>query len=123
MSRVMAVVALGSAGDVHPNVGLGTEEDYHAAIQDPDIWSPYRAFAVVARRLIVPIIAGVFEILSQWSRTGDVVAAAFGLAFAARRFSASRTCSGFCRRAGFWMVGCSRRTEQSKDRLSSRTET
>ena len=116
-ARVVAVVALGSAGDVHPNVGLalalrrrghrvvlitsqyfeplarrvglefvglGTEEDYHAAVQDPDIWSPYRAFSVVARRLIVPNIAGVFELLSQWSKTEDVVVAASGLAFGAR---------------------------------------
>jgi rhamnosyltransferase subunit B len=117
MSRVVAVVALGSAGDVHPNValalalrrrgnrvvlitskyfeplacrvglefvGLGTTEDYHAAVQDPDIWSPYRAFSVVARRLIVPNIAGIFEILSQWSKTEEVVVAASGLAFGAR---------------------------------------
>ena len=117
MSRVVAFVALGSAGDVHPNVGLalalrerghrvvliagkyfeplarrvglefvglGTDEDYHAAIQDPDLWSPYRAFSVVVRRLIVPSIAGVFEILSQLGRTEDLVVAASGLAFGAR---------------------------------------
>jgi rhamnosyltransferase subunit B len=117
MGKFVAVVALGSAGDVHPNVGLalalrnrgnrvvlitskyfeplarrvglefvglGTEEDYHAAVQDPDIWNPYRAFSVVARRLIVPSIAGVFEILSQWSGTDDAVVAASGLAFGAR---------------------------------------
>ena len=117
MSRVVAVVALGSAGDVHPNVGLalalrrrgsrvvlvaskyfeplarrvglefaglGTEEDYHAAVQDPDLWSPYRAFSVVARRLIVPNIAGIFEVLSQLSGTADLVVAASGLSFGAR---------------------------------------
>jgi rhamnosyltransferase subunit B len=117
MSRLVAVVALGSAGDVHPNVGLalalrrrgnrvvlitskyfeplarrvglefvglGTEADYHAAVQDPDLWNPYRAFSVVAKRLIVPSIAGVFEILSQRSSTESLVVAASGLAFGAR---------------------------------------
>ncbi|MEJ2245446.1 MAG: glycosyltransferase, partial [Acidobacteriota bacterium] len=83
------VIALGSAGDVHPNVGLalalkrrghrvvlvtsivfaplaqleniemhslGTEQEFYDAVRDPDIWHPYRAFSVVAKRLILPMM-------------------------------------------------------------------
>jgi len=95
---MVIVVALGSAGDVLPNVGLalalsrrgrrvllvagvvfeplarrvglefrgvGTEEEYHAALQDPDIWHPYRAFSVVAKRLILPFMREAYEIIAR----------------------------------------------------------
>jgi rhamnosyltransferase subunit B len=109
--------ALGSAGDVHPNVGLalalqkrghrvvlvasvvfeslarrvgldmlavGTEREYKDALRDPDIWHPYRAFSVVARRLILPSMREGFRIVEQYSRSGDVVVAAPATAFGAR---------------------------------------
>lgn len=111
------VVGLGSAGDVHPNVGLsltlrengsevlfvgpeifrplaertgldfigiGSKDEYYAAIHDPDLWHPVRSFAVVARRLIVPALRPVYEIIEKNFQPGSTVVAASGLAFGAR---------------------------------------
>src|SRR5690349_14276799 len=79
------IIALGSAGDVHPNVGLalalqqrghrvllvaasvfgelarrvgvpfvglGTDQEFYETLKDPDIWHPYKAFFVLAKRLV-----------------------------------------------------------------------
>lgn len=111
------VVGLGSAGDVHPNVGLalrlrehgfevlfvgpaifrpltertgldfiglGSEDEYNVAIRDPDLWHPIRSFAVVARRLILPALRPVYEIIDNRFEPGRTVVAASGLAFGAR---------------------------------------
>jgi rhamnosyltransferase subunit B len=111
------LVALGSAGDVHPNVGLalalkrrghrvvlvtskvfaplaqragiemhglGTEQEFYDALRDPDIWHPYRAFSVVARRLILPMMREVYQIIESSSGSGDTVVAAPATAFGAR---------------------------------------
>lgn len=92
------VVGLGSAGDVHPNVGLAlalrkrghgvilvagavfgplaqrlgldfvellTEDEYDAAIRDPDLWHPVRSFSVVARRLILPGLRVMYDIIEK----------------------------------------------------------
>jgi UDP:flavonoid glycosyltransferase YjiC (YdhE family) len=111
------VVALGSAGDVHPNVGLslamksrghevllvaasvfeplarrvgidfrglGTEKDYHDSVRDPDLWHPTRALSVIARRLIIPSMREVYEIITKERQSGKIVVAASGLTFGAR---------------------------------------
>ena len=111
------IVALGSAGDVHPNVGLslalqrrghdvllvaatvfeplarrvglkfrglGTDEDFHNSLTDPDLWDPYKALAVVARRLILPVMREVYEIIESERRSSEFVVAASGLTFGAR---------------------------------------
>jgi len=111
------VIGLGSAGDVHPNVGLalalqrrghrvlfvagsvfrslaertglefiglGTEEEYYEAVRDPDLWHPIRAFSVVARRLILPWMRPLYEIIVKHAERGRTVVAAPGTAFGAR---------------------------------------
>jgi len=111
------VIGLGSAGDVHPNVGLalalqrrghrvlfvgpaffrslaeragldffglGTEEEYYEAVRDPDLWHPLRAFSVVARRLILPWMRPIYEIIVKHGDAGRTVVAAPGTAFGAR---------------------------------------
>jgi rhamnosyltransferase subunit B len=111
------IIGLGSAGDVHPNVGLAlalrkrghdvlfvapavfrslaqrvgldfvgllTEDEYYAAIRDPDLWHPVRSFSVVARRLILPGLRVIYGIIEKNSKPGRTVVAAPGLAFGAR---------------------------------------
>ena len=111
------VVGLGSAGDVHPNiglalalrrrghgvlfvagsvfrslaeraglefVGLGTDAEYYEAVRDPDLWHSFRAFSVVARRLILPWMRPLYEIIVKHSGPGQTVVAAPGTAFGAR---------------------------------------
>lgn len=111
------VIGLGSAGDVHPNVGLAlalqqrghevllvapsvfrslgehaelrfasllSDDEYNAAIRDPNLWHPSRSFSVVARRLILPSLRAVYEILEKHWDPGRTVVAAPGLAFGAR---------------------------------------
>jgi rhamnosyltransferase subunit B len=111
------VIGLGSAGDVHPNVGLAlalqqrghdvllvapaifrslaeraglefaallSEDDYYAAIRDPNLWHPFRSFSVVARRLILPTLRPVYEIIEKHWQPGRTVVAAPGFAFGAR---------------------------------------
>ncbi|MGI9102689.1 MAG: glycosyltransferase [Terriglobales bacterium] len=112
----MIVIALGSAGDVHPNVGLaqalrrrghdvlfvgpsvfralseraaldfvgiGDEESYQEAIRDPDLWHPTRSFTVVAKRLILPALRPIYEIIAN-RRRPDTVIASSPLALAGR---------------------------------------
>ncbi len=111
------VVGLGSAGDVHPNVGLAlvlrdrghdvlfaapavfrplahrvgldfvgllSEEDYYAALQDPDLWHPVRSFSVVVRRLILPGLRPIYDLIKNNADPGRTVVAAPGFAFGAR---------------------------------------
>lgn len=111
------VVGLGSAGDVHPNIGLalalrahglavlfvgsevfrplaertgidfaglGSKDEYYAAIRDPDLWHPTRSFSVVARRLILPALQPVYEVIKINFEPGRTVVAAPGFAFGAR---------------------------------------
>ncbi len=111
------VIGLGSAGDVHPMVGLalalrrrghgvrlvaaevfrplaecsglafiglGTEKDYYDALRDPNLWDPYRAFPVVCRRLLLPLMRPLFEIIARERAAGPFVVVAPGTAFGAR---------------------------------------
>lgn len=111
------VIGLGSAGDVHPNVGLalalrrrghrvifvagsvfrslaeraglefiglGTDEEYYEAIRDPDMWNPFRAFRVVTRRLMLPMLRPIYELIAEHNEPGETVVAAPGTAFGAR---------------------------------------
>lgn len=111
------VIGLGSAGDVHPHIGLAlalqrrghrvllvapsvfrplaertglefagllSDEEWHAALHDPNLWHPFRSFPVVARRLILPAIRPVYDIIRTRREPGRTVVAASGLAFGAR---------------------------------------
>src|ERR1039458_5562014 len=111
------VVAPGSAGDVHPNVGLalalsrrghrvilvaaavfetlarrvglpfvgfGTAEDYYQTLRDPDLWHPYRSFTLVARRLMLPLMRQIYDLIADHQNSGDLVVAAPGFVLGAR---------------------------------------
>ena len=65
-------------------IGLGTEKEHRGALQDPDLWRPYRSFAVVCRGLILPAMRPVYEIVEQHSGTGATVVVAPATAFGAR---------------------------------------
>jgi rhamnosyltransferase subunit B len=65
-------------------VGLLTEDEYNAAIRDPDLWHPVRSFSVVARRLILPGLRVVYDIIEKNFKPGRTVVAAPGFAFGAR---------------------------------------
>ncbi len=113
----MILVGLGSAGDVHPNIGLGRElqrrghrvtlvaasvfrelaaqagleffalgndEQHYAAIRNPDLWHPMKAFPLVARLLMLPTMRPVYEFIAQNYVKGKTVVAAPGTAFGAR---------------------------------------
>lgn len=111
------MMALGSAGDVHPNVGLGlelqrrghrvvlvapavfedlaarvglefvgvgTREAFEAALKNPDLWHPTRAFRVVARGLMIPAMAEVYSLIERFHREGDLLVTAPATALGAR---------------------------------------
>jgi UDP:flavonoid glycosyltransferase YjiC (YdhE family) len=115
----VVVVALGSAGDVHPMVGLaltlrrrghgvllvgpmvfkplaervglefaglGTEEEFYESIRDPDLWHPIRAFPLVAKKLILPAMRPVYELIATRRERdpGRTVVTAPSTAFGAR---------------------------------------
>jgi len=63
---------------------LLSDDEYHAAIRDPNLWHPFRSFSVVARRLILPTLRPVYQIIEKHSQTGRTVVAAPGFAFGAR---------------------------------------
>jgi UDP:flavonoid glycosyltransferase YjiC (YdhE family) len=111
------VIGLGSAGDVHPNVGLalalrqrgadvlfaapevfrqlaertrlefygiGTREEFEEALRDPDLWHPTRSFQLVARKLIVPAMRPIYDLIAKNFVQRQTVVAASGMAFGAR---------------------------------------
>lgn len=111
------VVGLGSAGDVHPMVGLALElrrrghevvlvapepfaalahrlglefepvlsgAEIDSALKDPNAWHPTRAFFVVARRLVIPSVRPVYEIIRRRMVPGRTVAVASGITLGAR---------------------------------------
>ena len=111
------VFGLGSAGDVHPNVGLalalqqrghqvvlvaasifaplarrlglefiavGTEQEYIDAIQDPNLWHPWRSLSAVAKRMILPWMRPTYEMIADLGKSGKIVVAAPATALGAR---------------------------------------
>ncbi|HEX5506648.1 MAG TPA: nucleotide disphospho-sugar-binding domain-containing protein [Thermomicrobiales bacterium] len=110
------LAALGSAGDVHPLLGiglalrgrghavtlvtneafegparrlgldfiaLGTRADAARMMRDPDLWHPTRGFGVIARRVILPNVAPLYEIVARHDPTETVVCAS-SVCFGAR---------------------------------------
>jgi rhamnosyltransferase subunit B len=62
---------------------VGTIEQAHEAIADPDLWHPRKGFQVVARRAMVPAIGAVYRHIERHAGA-DTVVAASGIAFGAR---------------------------------------
>jgi rhamnosyltransferase subunit B len=62
---------------------LGTVEQAHEAIADPDLWHPRKGFEVVARRVMVPAIREVYKHIERHADATTVVAAS-GIALGAR---------------------------------------
>jgi rhamnosyltransferase subunit B len=63
---------------------LLSDDEYQAAIRDPNLWHPFRSFSVVARRLILPALRPVYQIIEKHWEPGRTVVAAPGFAFGAR---------------------------------------
>lgn len=118
------LAAIGSAGDVHPTLGvglalrerghaativtnpifegaarrlglgfipLGAREDFEAIMRNPDLWHPTRAFGMIARRMIVPHLAPLYEIVARHDPADTVVFASqvcFGARVAQERLGA-----------------------------------
>lgn len=64
--------------------GLGTEQEFHDALHDPDLWHPWRAFNVLAKRLMVPWMRPTYEMIADLQESGDLVVAAPATALGAR---------------------------------------
>jgi len=65
-------------------IGLGTEKEYRDALQDPNLWHPYRAFGAMSRRLILPCVRPVYELVARQRAGGADLVAAPATAFGAR---------------------------------------
>ncbi len=65
-------------------VPLGTEEDFRAAVEDPELWHPYRSFHAAARRMVIPAVRPVYEALAERYVPGETVVAAPAAALGAR---------------------------------------
>ena len=111
------LIALGSAGDVHPLIGLGvalrarghrvllvtnpnfaslveraglefvpigTLEELHEAMADPDLWHPRRAFYIVVNRLMLPLMRPLYELVVEHYEPRSTVVAAPSTAIGAR---------------------------------------
>ena len=62
---------------------VGTLEEAHALLTDPQAFDPWKGFDVVAKRLIVPAIAEIFRIIEK-NADADTVVAASTLSLGAR---------------------------------------
>jgi UDP:flavonoid glycosyltransferase YjiC (YdhE family) len=67
-----------------PFVGFGTAEDYYQTLRDPDLWHPYRSFVLVARRLMLPLMRQIYDLIADHQKSGDLVVAASGFVLGAR---------------------------------------
>ena len=70
--------------------GLGTRDDYAQVVDDPDLWDPSRGFQVFARRVVIPAIRPVYDIVASNLRPNTVVVAqgqAFGAHLAHERLA------------------------------------
>jgi len=63
-------------------IGLGAAEDYRRTVDDPDLWDPRTGFRVIARRVVMPAIQPLYEILSRNLASNEIVVA-HGQAFGA----------------------------------------
>lgn len=104
----VVLFTLGSAGDVHPFlglarelkrrghrsiivandyfgplvenagvdfVGLGTREEYDAALRVPDLWSPKRGFEFLVRHAVLPRMRPTFDIARGFPRSDTILVA------------------------------------------------
>ncbi|MCP5114555.1 MAG: glycosyltransferase, partial [bacterium] len=65
-------------------IGIGAEEDYRQAITDPDMWHPYRSFSVVAKRLMIPWVRPVYNLIAEHASDPGLVVVAPATAIGAR---------------------------------------
>jgi len=63
-------------------IGLGTADDYRRTVDDPDLWDPRTGFRVFARRVVMPAIQPLYEILSR-NLASNAIVVAQGQAFGA----------------------------------------
>lgn len=110
------LLPVGSAGDVHPFVGLGLalrrrghevvlatnpyfadlarraglefvpigDDNFLAALQNPELWHPTRGFRAVMEWGVLPLLKPIFEFIRERYEPGQTVVAAGSLAFGAR---------------------------------------
>jgi rhamnosyltransferase subunit B len=65
-------------------VGLGHEDEYRAALDDPDLWHPVRGFSAIARLLFIPALRRIYEIIALHHEPGETVVIAPITAIGAR---------------------------------------
>ena len=63
-------------------VGLGNPEDYKKTVDDPDLWDPKGGFRVFARRVVIPAMQPLYEILSE-NLSSNAILVAQGQTFGA----------------------------------------
>jgi len=64
--------------------GLGTEEEFRDALDDPDIWHPLRGFSTIARILFIPMVRRIYGVIEQHMERGETVVIAPVTALGAR---------------------------------------
>lgn len=64
-------------------LSLGTDEEYHAALSEPDAWHPTKGVKVIAR-FLEPYVRRVYDVITQHYRRGETVVVGGTLAFGAR---------------------------------------
>ncbi len=62
----------------------GTEEQYRAAIEDPDLWTPRKGLEVFARHAVIPALRPMYETIKERYVPGETVVVAAGFAYGAR---------------------------------------
>jgi rhamnosyltransferase subunit B len=67
-----------------PFVGLGTEADYHAALDHPDLWTPARGFRVVAEWGLLPWMRPTYQLVVERYVPGRTVVVSSALGFGPR---------------------------------------
>ena len=56
-------------------IGLGTREDFHAALRTPDLWSPKHGFGVLVRHAVLPRMRPTFEIANGFPLRDTILVA------------------------------------------------
>ena len=63
---------------------LGTREEYHAALGNPDLWHPRRGFRAVFEMGVLPLMRRAYDLIRDVYVPGEMIVTAHAIAFGAR---------------------------------------
>lgn len=58
-------------------IGVGQEQDYLSAVDNPDMWDPKKGFELVARGAVLPIMPDLYDVITSYDPKKTIVTGSF----------------------------------------------